>query len=86
MSATGPPSHRAPQLHRLPAGKRWTAVLERSRTQGLGFNLTHVNKQHVFRVVDPGGPAHRAGIAVGDVVMRVNGHAAAPLSHQDVGL
>ena len=37
-------------------GSRWSAVVERGG-QGFGFTLTHINGQHVLRLVDKGGPA-----------------------------
>ena len=47
------------------------SILINKGPKGFGFNLSRIGDDHVFRVVDPGGPAAMAGARPGDVILKV---------------
>jgi hypothetical protein len=56
-SAASAPATPAPAAP--PAGGRRQRITIPKGAEGMGFNLARVGDQHVFRVVDVGGPAYR---------------------------
>ncbi len=39
--------------------------------EGFGFNLTNIDGFNLFRKVEPGGVADKAGALVGDIILKV---------------
>ena len=39
-------------------------------SDGYGFNLSRLDDNHIFRAIEPGGAADRAGIRVGDIILQ----------------
>ncbi|EGD73207.1 hypothetical protein PTSG_04921 [Salpingoeca rosetta] len=49
--------------------------------KGYGFNLALMGGVHFFRVIEPDGPAHKAGVNPGDRILKVNGQDVRHASH-----
>lgn len=46
-------------------------ILLNKTDRGFGFNLSKIENKHVFRVVEPGGAADKAGAQPGDEIIMV---------------
>lgn len=73
-----------PQQAASGAAVKPVSIMINKGPKGFGMNLSRMGDDHVFRVVDPGGPAALAGAHPGDVIVEVAGKSVRGLDHKQL--